>query len=255
MLRHRKDHRAGEPDEKAAPSEEELLPEFVAPEEIISAAELPENDVSGELSALNEQISSLSAAIAFLDEAHTAKNPLFHDPESLTPEEFEKERLGAAKEAAERALEIKGRITVARRRITELNAKIEGLRPFIKLKIALPESRTEKCDIICGTLPSAAEFSAVEKAISDFACVLDTVCETKTARGVCLTVLRSQQAECLSALSSFGLCQSHSFGKSRKRLCRRRNRALCKGDQANFRRCRKRQEARRGACERKARRA
>lgn len=203
-----------EPDEKTAPSEEELLPEFVAPEEIFSAAELPENDVSGELSALNEQISSLSAAIAFLDEAHTAKNPLFHDPESLTPEEFEKERLGAAKEAAERALEIKGRITAARRRITELNAKIEGLRPFIKLKIALPESRTEKCDIICGTLPSAAEFSAVEKALSDFACVLDTVCETKTARGVCLTVLRSQQAECLSALSSFGFVKATVSAKA-----------------------------------------
>lgn len=54
----------------------------------------------------------------------------------------------------------------------------------------------------------------MEKAISDFACVLDTVCETKTARGVCLTVLRSQQAECLSALSSFGFVKATVSAKA-----------------------------------------
>ena len=190
--------------EAAGAADDEELPAFLVPEQIAGASELAEYDVSERLAAAEDKRSELEAAIAFLDGFDTSKHKMFPEPETLSPEDFEKGRLAAANEALQNAKSISDSLTAARRRENELLAQIDALTPFVKVDLPLPRSSTEYTETVCGTIPPSCDANALAEAIGSLPCVFETVSESKTCRAAALTAYRADFDECFGIAASFG---------------------------------------------------
>ena len=187
-----------------APPEDEILPDFVLPDSIAEAAKLDEYDASAEIAAAEEKRSAITAAIEFLDEYHTGKNPLFHNPEELTPEEFEENRLEGAEEVLRKARSIYDELTSSRRRVNELSALTDQLAPFESVDLPLPRSSTEYTETVCGSLSPSSDLKALDAALAEHACVFEIVYETKLTRAAVLTAYRDDFEDCLAVAAAHG---------------------------------------------------
>ena len=185
-------------------SDDVILPDFIVPDSIAGAVELDGYDVSAEITAAAEKKAALASAIEFLDEYHTGKNPLFHNPEELTPEDFEANRLAAADQALEKARSISDELTASRRRVAELSAIADALEPFTGVDVPLPRSSTKYTETVCGSLSPSCDMKALDKALSEFACVFEIVNETKLSRAAVLTAYRADFDECLAIAANHG---------------------------------------------------
>lgn len=188
--------------------EDEILPDFVLPDSIAGAAGLDEYDASAEIAAAEEKRSALAAAIEFLDEYHTGKNPLFHNPEELTPEDFERDRLAAADDTLEKARATYDELTASRRKTAELSALADALAPFEGVDVPLPRSSTEYTETVCGCLSPSSDLKALDAALGERACVFDVVYETKLTRAAVLTAYRDDFDECLAIAANYGFVTS-----------------------------------------------
>lgn len=189
---------------KPETNEDEVLPDFVLPDAIAAAAELEEYDASAEIAAAEEKRSELNAAIEFLDAYHTGKNPLFHNPEELTPEEFEEKRLAAAEDVLKKARSLYDGLTASRRRIAELSTLVDSLAPFESVDVPLPRMSTEYTETVCGSLSPSCDLKALDADLGELPCVFEIVYETKLSRAAVLTAYRDDFEECLSIAAAHG---------------------------------------------------
>ena len=191
-------------DKKSEAPDDVILPDFVLPDSIAGAADLDGYDAAEEIAAANEKRAALTAAIEFLDEYHTAKNPLFHNPEELSPEDFEEDRLADADAALEKARALSGELAASRRRIAELTALADALAPFEGVDVPLPRSSTKFTETVCGSLSPSSNLKALEKELSELPCVFEIVSETKLSRAAVLTAYRADFDECLAIAANHG---------------------------------------------------
>ena len=194
---------SSEPAKSGAP-DDETLPAFLVPQDIAGASELDGYDVSERLAEAEDIRSRLEAAISFLDEHYTAKHKMFPTPETLTPEDFEKDRLAGAEAALRKAKELSDALTAARRREAELTTLIDALAPFESVDLPLPRFSTEYTETVCGTIPPSCDAKALGEALGSLACVFDIISESKTCRAAALTAYRDDFDECLATAASFG---------------------------------------------------
>lgn len=202
--------------------DDDVLASFILPDSIATAADLAEYDVSADIARMEEKKSQLTAAIAFLSEHFTAKHPLFHDPEVIGLESFEAERLGRADDALSKASRIMSDLASAKHTAAELASLIDSLAPFASVNVPIPTFATEYTESVCGTFPVSCDMSALDEALSEHACVLETVSESKLCRAAVLVAYRDELSDCLSIVSSFGFVtataeakESDGFAKGR----------------------------------------
>ncbi len=162
---------------------------------------------SGGLVEARADQTRLTGALALLDKYAPAKSKFLSARPEVTEEEFLDEfsysnELKAAGEVEDLESQIR-RLTSEESR---LRSSVESLRPWAALDLPLETKGTQHTDVILGTIPSVMDLNEAQAALAEAApeAELFPVNSDKDAHYTVLVCLKSEQAEALAALRTYG---------------------------------------------------
>lgn len=190
-------------------NEEDRLPDFVLPEGMSEVAQLREHENSRELAEITSLVSSCTAALSFLGDYHTAREPMFAAPPEITSEEFEEKYLTSAKHSMDMALEVRNRLAKLQKDRQSKSNRISVCRPFESAEVSLPVSHTKHTSTVCGMVPFAVTDESIGEALKDTASVFDVLFEDKTTgKAVMLTSVKEELDLAISCIAPLGFVKT-----------------------------------------------
>ena len=162
---------------------------------------------SGGLVEARTDQARLTGALALLDKYAPAKSKLLSARPEISEAEFlDEDALSRELKAAAEVEDLENQIRRLTSEESRLRSSMEALRPWSGLDLPLETKGTVNTDVILGTIPAVMDLAEAKRALAESApeAELFTVNSDKDAHYTLLVCLKSEQAEALAALRTFG---------------------------------------------------